>query len=80
MYERRVSYALVHADIKKLAPVGTGWLVREIYHNEWDKDSHGLYRAKPICPMFGKRGARKILFIKRDTLFYLGLGPASTAV
>jgi hypothetical protein len=37
--ERRVSHALIHADIKKLAPVGTGWLVREIYHNEWDKDA-----------------------------------------
>jgi hypothetical protein len=38
--ERRVSYALIHADIKKLAPVGTGWLVREIYDDsKWNKDA-----------------------------------------
>jgi hypothetical protein len=32
--ERRVSYALVGPEIK-----GTGQLVREIYHNAWDKDA-----------------------------------------
>jgi hypothetical protein len=32
--ERRVSYALIGPGIK-----GTGQLVREIYHDEWDKDA-----------------------------------------
>jgi hypothetical protein len=32
--ERRVAYALVGGNI-----TGTGQLVREIYHDEWDKDA-----------------------------------------
>jgi hypothetical protein len=63
--EHQVCYALINAHYERREPVGTGWLVREVYRDAWDKDAPPFrprrwmfLNVRKACEVYAERVGR----------------------